>query len=45
MVSQQAVMVAFVQLFRILALVFAIVVPLVFVMRRPKAGQAATSAH
>jgi DHA2 family multidrug resistance protein len=45
MVSQQAVMVAFVQLFRILALVFAIVVPLVFLMRRPKAGQAVTSAH
>ncbi len=45
MVSQQAVMVAFVQLFRILALVFAVVVPLVFIMRKPKAGQAATSAH
>jgi DHA2 family multidrug resistance protein len=38
MVSQQAVMVAFVQLFRVLALVFAAVVPLVFIMRRPKAG-------
>src|SRR5215470_11400373 len=45
MVSQQAVMVAFVQLFRILALVFAVVVPLVFIMRRPKGGQAAASAH
>ena len=45
MVSQQAVMVAFVQLFRVLALVFAIVVPLVFIMRRPKAGQPATPAH
>jgi DHA2 family multidrug resistance protein len=45
MVSQQAVMVAFVQLFRILALVFAVVVPLVFIMRRPKGGQAVTSAH
>jgi DHA2 family multidrug resistance protein len=45
MVGQQAIMVAFVQLFRILALVFAVVVPLVFIMRRPKAGQAVTSAH
>src|SRR2546428_11560841 len=45
MVSQQAVMVAFVQLFRVLALVFAVVIPLVFIMRRPKAGQPAVSAH
>jgi DHA2 family multidrug resistance protein len=45
MVSQQAVMVAFVQLFRILALVFAVVIPLVYVMRRPRTGQPAASAH
>jgi DHA2 family multidrug resistance protein len=45
MVNQQAVMVAFVQLFRILALVFAVVVPLVFLMRRPRTGQPAASAH
>jgi DHA2 family multidrug resistance protein len=45
MVSQQAIMVAFVQLFRLLALVFAIVVPLVFIMRRPKGGQPAASVH
>jgi DHA2 family multidrug resistance protein len=45
MVSQQAVMVAFVQVFRVLALVFAVVVPLVFIMRRPKAGQPAASVH
>jgi MFS transporter, DHA2 family, multidrug resistance protein len=45
MVSQQAVMVAFVQLFRVLALVFAVVIPLVFIMRRPKGPQAPTSAH
>ena len=45
MVSQQAVMVAFVQLFRILALVFAVVVPLVFIMRRPKSGQAVSASH
>jgi DHA2 family multidrug resistance protein len=45
MVSQQAVMVAFVQLFRVLALVFAIVMPLVFVMRRPRRGATAPAAH
>src|SRR6516165_6131578 len=45
MVSQQAVMVAFVQLFRILALVFSVVVPLVFIMKRPKGGQPVASAH
>jgi DHA2 family multidrug resistance protein len=45
MVNQQAVMVAFVQLFRVLALVFAVVIPLVFIMRRPKSGQPAVSAH
>jgi len=45
MVSRQAVMVAFVQLFRILALVFAVVIPLVFMMRRPKPGQPAAAAH
>jgi DHA2 family multidrug resistance protein len=45
MVSQQAVMVAFVQLFRILAVVFAAVIPLVFIMRKPKAGGPAASAH
>ena len=45
MVSQQAVMVAFVQLFRILALVFAVVIPLVFIMRKPKGGGPAPPAH
>jgi DHA2 family multidrug resistance protein len=45
MVSQQAVMVAFVQLFRILALVFAVVVPLVFLMRRPQGRQTISAAH
>src|SRR5262249_9847240 len=38
-VSKQAVMVAFVQLFRILALVFAVVVPLVFLMKQPHSKQ------
>jgi len=45
MVSQQAVMVAFVQLFRILALVFAIVIPLVFIMRKPKPGRPVAASH
>src|SRR5262245_51795441 len=45
MVSQQAVMVAFVHLFRVLAVVFAVVMPLVFVMRKPRAGQPSVSAH
>ena len=45
MVSQQAVMVAFVQLFRILALVFAVVIPLVFIMRKPKTGRPVAAGH
>src|SRR5262249_44468488 len=45
MVSQQAVMVAFVELFRVLAVVFAVVIPLVFIMRKPKPGQPTASAH
>jgi DHA2 family multidrug resistance protein len=45
MVQKQAVMVAFVQLFRLLALVFAIVIPFVFIMKRPRAGTPASSAH
>ena len=44
-VSKQATMVAFVQLFRILALVFAVVVPLVFLMKRPRGRQTAPAAH
>src|SRR5262245_38277556 len=45
MVSRQAVMVAFVQLFRMLAVVFAVVIPLVFIMRKPKPGRPAAPAH
>src|SRR5215831_8443591 len=45
MVSQQAVMVAFVHLFRVLAVVFAVVIPLVFIMRKPKTAQPVASAH
>jgi MFS transporter, DHA2 family, multidrug resistance protein len=36
MVQRQALMVSFVQLFRLLAIVFALLIPLVFVMKRPK---------
>ena len=45
MVNQQAVMVAFVQLFRVLAVVFAVVIPLVFIMRKPKRSQGPIAAH
>src|SRR5713226_1986883 len=45
MVSKQAVMVSFVQLFRILALVFAVVMPLVLLMRRPRSRQTISAAH
>jgi DHA2 family multidrug resistance protein len=45
MVSRQAVMVAFVHLFRMLAVVFAVVIPLVFIMRKPKPGRPAAPAH
>ena len=44
-VQKQAMMVSFVELFRILALVFAVVIPLVLIMRRPRSGQTGTPAH
>jgi MFS transporter, DHA2 family, multidrug resistance protein len=45
MVQRQALMVSFVQLFRMLAIVFALLVPLVFVMKRPKATGPAPMGH
>ncbi len=45
MVQKQAVMVAFVQLFRLLALVFALVIPFVLIMKKPRTGQPAAPAH
>ncbi len=45
MVQKQAIMVAFVQLFRLLALVFAIVIPLVLLMKRPKVTQPTVPGH
>ena len=45
MVQRQALMVSFVQLFRMLAIVFALLVPLVFVMKRPKVTGPAPMGH
>jgi DHA2 family multidrug resistance protein len=44
MVHQQAAMVSFVQLFRLLGIVFLLLLPLIFLMRRP-AGKPAAGAH
>jgi DHA2 family multidrug resistance protein len=41
MVQQQASMLAFIDMFRLLGVLFLVMIPLVFIMRRPKAGQAA----
>ena len=38
-------MVSFVMLFRLLGLVFLLMIPLVFIMRRPKGRTTATAAH
>jgi DHA2 family multidrug resistance protein len=45
MVQRQAMMVSFVQVFRLLALIFALAIPLVFIMRRPRSGQVVTPGH
>jgi len=45
MVQRQALMVSFVQLFRMLAVVFALLVPLVFVMKRPRVTGPAPMGH
>jgi DHA2 family multidrug resistance protein len=44
-VQRQAMMVAFVDLFRTLAVVFAIIIPLVLIMRRPRSGQVSSAGH
>jgi MFS transporter, DHA2 family, multidrug resistance protein len=44
-VHQQAAMVSFVTLFRALGLLFIVLVPLVLLMRRPRAGRAPVGAH
>ena len=45
MVQQQASMVSFVLLFRLLGGIFLVLVPLILVMRRPRAGRGPAAAH
>jgi DHA2 family multidrug resistance protein len=45
MVLQQASMVSFVMVFRMLGLLFLVMIPLVMIMRRPKGRSAAVGAH
>jgi DHA2 family multidrug resistance protein len=45
MVQQQASMVSFVQAFRLLGFIFVIVVPLIFIMRKPKKAGAGVPVH
>jgi len=44
-VQQQAAMSAFVQLFRLLGVIFLLLIPLVFLMRRPRGGGGPAAAH
>jgi DHA2 family multidrug resistance protein len=41
MVQQQASMLAFIDMFRLLGVLFLVMIPFVFIMLRPKSGQAA----
>ena len=45
MLLREASMVSFVMLFRLLGVVFLLLVPLVFIMRRPKGASSSTAAH
>jgi len=45
MVQQQATMVSFVSLFRLLGFVFVILIPLVLLMKRPRRGAEPIAAH
>ena len=45
MVQRQAAMVSFVGLFQLLAVLFFLMLPLILIMKRPKAGGAAVAAH
>jgi MFS transporter, DHA2 family, multidrug resistance protein len=45
MVQQQASMVSFVLLFRLLGGIFLVLVPLILIMRRPRAGRGPAAAH
>jgi DHA2 family multidrug resistance protein len=44
-VQQQASMVSFVQLFRLLGVIFLLLLPLILLMKRPKAGGSSAPAH
>jgi DHA2 family multidrug resistance protein len=45
MLIQQASMVSFVMLFRLLGIIFILMIPLILVMKRPKSGGAPVAAH
>jgi DHA2 family multidrug resistance protein len=45
MLFRQSSMVAFVTIFRIMGVVFVLMIPLVFIMKRPKGGSAPVGAH
>jgi hypothetical protein len=45
MVQQQAAMVAFVHVFRLLGIIFLLLLPLVMLMRRPRGAPGAAAAH
>ncbi len=45
MLLREASMVSFVMLFRLLGVVFLLLIPLVFIMRRPKGASSGTAAH
>jgi DHA2 family multidrug resistance protein len=44
-VQQQAAMAAFVELFRLLGIIFLLLLPLILLMKRPRAGDPAAGAH
>src|SRR5262249_7084443 len=44
-VQQQAYMVSFVQVFRLLGVIFLLLIPLILVMKRPRGGRPAAGAH
>jgi hypothetical protein len=45
MVQRQAAMLAFVELFRVLALVFLLMIPLLLLMKKPPKGARAEAGH
>jgi hypothetical protein len=45
MVQRQASMVAFIEVFRLLALIFLLLLPLLFLMKRPQTRGEATAGH